>query len=120
LELSKIFERMQGAVSRGDVEKYNLSLYVMFHSLLVEASENPVLIEHWHRLHLDVFRTQFRPLVDLNLVRIAHREHADLVAALKTRDGPRAERAARRHISHFTEHVRRLPDRVFTALSVSA
>lgn len=112
-ELSKLFRRMQEAVKRGDVEQYNLSLYVAFHSKLVEASNNPVLIEHWHRLHLDVFRAQFRPLVDLHLVRIAHREHAELVAALRGRDAQRAEHAVRRHIAEFTELVRRLPDRLF-------
>jgi DNA-binding GntR family transcriptional regulator len=112
-ELAKLFNKMQTAVKRGDVEQYNLSLYVMFHSQLVESSNNPVLIEHWHRLHLDVFRSQFRPLVDLHLVQIAHREHADLVAALQARDAKKAEQAVRQHIAHFTEHVRRLPDRVF-------
>lgn len=112
-DLARLFARMKLAVTKGDVEQYNLSLYVQFHSQLVEASDNPVLIEHWHRLHLDVFRTQFRPLVNLHLVRIAHREHAGLVTALKARDAIRAERAVRRHIAHFTEHVRRLPDRVF-------
>jgi DNA-binding GntR family transcriptional regulator len=112
-DLSGLFARMRLAVRQGDVERYNLTLYVSFHSKLVEASNNPVLIENWHRLHLDVFRQQFRPLVDLNLVRVAHREHAGLVSALRARDAERAERAVRRHIAHFTEHVRALPDRTF-------
>jgi DNA-binding GntR family transcriptional regulator len=111
--LGRLFEQMETAVRRGDLERYNLSLYIRFHTLLIEASQNPVLLRQWQQLNLDVLREQFRPIVDLELVKIAHREHAVLLAALQAQDAERAERAARQHIAHFTEHIRRLPDRAF-------
>jgi len=113
-ELGRLFGKMAVAVRRGDVERYNLSLYIDFHSRLITAGENPVLLRQWQQLQLDVLREQFRPIIDLPLVKVAHREHADLVAALEAHDPQRAEAAARQHIAHFTEHIRRLPDRTFT------
>jgi DNA-binding GntR family transcriptional regulator len=112
-ELAQIFKQMETAVKRGELERYNLTLYIRFHSLLVNSSENPVLVRQWEYLNLDALRLQFRPIIDLDLVRVAHREHADLLASLVARDAGRAERAAQAHIAHFTEHIRRLPDRVF-------
>lgn len=114
-QLTRLYRRMDRAVKRSELERYNNSLYVPFHSLLIEASGNPLLTEHWRRLNLDVLRQQFRPLVDLELVRRAHREHAELLAALRAREAGHAERAVREHIVHFTEHVRRLPERVFAS-----
>jgi DNA-binding GntR family transcriptional regulator len=112
-ELGRIFKLMETAVKRGELERYNLTLYIQFHSLLVTSSDNPVLVRQWQHLNLDVLRQQFRPIIDLDLVRVAHREHAELVDALVARDAARAERAAQAHIAHFTEHIRRLPDRAF-------
>lgn len=112
-ELVALFEQMEAAMQRGDLDRYNVGLYVQFHNRLVEGSDNPVLVRHFELLNLDVLRLQFRPLVDLELVRAAHVEHARLLEALADRSAARAEKAARKHIAHFTEHVRRLPDRVF-------
>lgn len=112
-ELDRIFRLMETAVKRGELERYSLTLYIQFHSLLMNSSENPVLVRQWQHLNLDVLRQQFRPIIDLDLVRVAHREHAELVAALIARDARRAEAAAQAHIAHFTEHIRRLPDRAF-------
>lgn len=112
-ELSELFKRMGRAVAAGDLERYNQQLYVRFHSLLVASSQNPVLVRQWEQLNLDVFRQQFRPLVSLNLVRVAHEEHHGLLSALRAHDAKQAEECARQHVAHFTEFVRRLPDRLF-------
>ncbi|HUI60764.1 MAG TPA: GntR family transcriptional regulator [Steroidobacteraceae bacterium] len=114
-ELHRLHKQMDRALERGDVDRYSQVLYVRFHTLLIESSESPILIRQWRQLNLDVLRQQFQPLVTLDLVRSAQPEHAGLLAALARRDAIRAEACARRHISEFTEHVRRLPDRVFRA-----
>jgi DNA-binding GntR family transcriptional regulator len=112
-QLTALFKRMGKAVAASDLERYNQDLYVRFHSLLVAASENPVLLRQWSQLNLDIFRQQFRPLVNLNLVRVAHEEHQGLLSALHAHDPKQAEECARQHVAHFTEFVRRLPDRLF-------
>lgn len=112
-ELTALFKRMGRAVAAGDLERYNQQLYVRFHSLLVAASENPILVRQWSQLNLDIFRQQFRPLVNLNLVRVAHEEHQGLLSALHAHDPKQAEECARQHVAHFTEFVRRLPDQLF-------
>jgi DNA-binding GntR family transcriptional regulator len=119
-ELAKLFEQMKRAADQGDLERYNLGLYIPFHALLVESSGNPVLVRQWHQLNLDVLRQQFRPLIGLDLVRVSQGDHATLVAALVARDAARAERTVRRHIRNFTEHVRGLPAEMFADFAVSA
>jgi DNA-binding GntR family transcriptional regulator len=110
--LRQLIGTMGVAAAAGDIAGYNQH-YAEFHQCLVSHSRNPLLEKMMSLLNIYLFRGQLNKLIDLQLVRDSHREHAALLDALLKNEPDKAERAVRKHIAHFTDHVRQLPGSVF-------
>lgn len=113
LELVALYRQMHEAAERNDFERYVTDLYGPFHVRLVELAGNPLLRRLWEQLNLVTLRQQFKPAIDLGMMRVSDKDHGVLIRALLGGDADTAEAALRRHIAAFTERVRRAPDRVF-------
>jgi DNA-binding GntR family transcriptional regulator len=110
--LKSLQTQMQTALSMSELARYN-GLYAQFHLMLIEAAENPFLSRQWQTLNLLEFSYQLVPFITLDLLLASHDEHEALLNAMADGDARRAEACMRRHIAHFTESIRKLPDRRF-------
>jgi hypothetical protein len=111
--LKSLQTQMQTALSMSELARYN-GLYAQFHLMLIEAAENPFLTRQWQTLNLLEFSYQLLPFITLDLLLASHDEHEALLNAMADGDARRAEACMRRHIAHFTESIRKLPDRRFS------
>ncbi|MDB5558548.1 MAG: GntR family transcriptional regulator [Enterovirga sp.] len=86
--------------ARGQLAAY-FELNQQIHGAVVQATANPVLIDTWARLNHQVRRAKYLPNV-LGRTRWpeAVREHADMLAALRARDGERLASLIRPHFAN--------------------
>lgn len=83
---------------------------IRFHQAIIDAARNPVIGDLAGRLSFHVRAIRQRALADGNRVRLSLADHADIVAAIKTRDAERAENLARRHALQLREYVAQFED----------
>jgi DNA-binding GntR family transcriptional regulator len=98
--ITTLHEAMIRHHEKGELAAY-FELNQQIHGGIVQASENPVLIDTWSRLNHQVRRAKFLP----NVVGRARwpeavREHEAMLAALKARDGERLASLVRPHFAN--------------------
>ena len=101
--LERIVVKEGEALRVPDVHRFRLH-GVEFHKALVRASASDVLMSTHSLL---AKHTVFHPPLDGLGIQRAHREHKQLLAALKRGDGPRAAALARRHMQWNAELVQK-------------
>jgi DNA-binding GntR family transcriptional regulator len=103
--MQQAIERMRRDLARRDLAAY-YSLAAEFHNLLMEASENLVLVKLYNQI-----RTQFRRY-QAAMARVPQlpaqsiREHELIVAAIQKRNPDAAAKAAEQHINSVVEQYR--------------
>ena len=90
---------------RGDLE-HRVTRAVDFHSALVDASHNPLLIELYGAIVAAVATGIRQATADPELSDVGTHEHEELLAAISDRDGDRAAEAAARHLAPLIAQVR--------------
>ncbi len=78
---------------------------IRFHQAIIEASGNPVIGDIANGLFFHVRAIRHRTIGDHDRARRSVDDHAEIVAALESRDGERAERLVREHTLMLREHV---------------
>lgn len=103
--LEKELGAMRRAADEGDLHAL-VEHDVRFHRIIVESSENRILLDVWTSL-----RVEARTIITALKTGIDHHElagtHEPVLAALAERDPERASLAMRRHIEEFGELVLR-------------
>jgi DNA-binding GntR family transcriptional regulator len=69
-----------------------------FHNAIVEAADNPLLVEFHKRTQFFYWMLRVPVLFGDDEVRTTNNQHRRIVRALKRRDGDEAERASREHV----------------------
>jgi DNA-binding GntR family transcriptional regulator len=92
-------------VPDGDV-KALMAIDERFHKLLYQAADNEFLADTLQRLHALSFRLWYLVLDRLHGVRGAMEQHLAITAALKAKDGARAEALVQQHVSQFQQGIR--------------
>ncbi|MGA0594850.1 GntR family transcriptional regulator [Enterovirga sp. CN4-39] len=95
-----LHEAMVAHHARSDLAAY-FEINQQIHEAVVQASDNPVLIDTWTRLNHQVRRAKYLPNV-LGRTRWpeAVREHEEMLAALRARDGERLASLIRPHFAN--------------------
>jgi DNA-binding GntR family transcriptional regulator len=81
----------------------------MFHSLIVELSDNPQLDTLLIQLRLPLVRFQIRGALDQNYLEQSRREHSAIADAILKGDHKRAEKCMRQHLERASERLLNLP-----------
>lgn len=79
---------------------------LQFHSALVAASHNPLLIELYQAMTGSVAAGMHQATADPELSDVGTRDHEDLIAAIAEHDPERAASAAARHLAPLINQVR--------------
>jgi DNA-binding GntR family transcriptional regulator len=102
-------------ISRADCDKLDAMIDIMepskklarpelnqintrFHNAIVEAADNPLLVEFHKRTQFFYWMLRVPVLFGDDEVRTTNNQHRRIVRALKRRDGDEAERASREHV----------------------
>jgi DNA-binding GntR family transcriptional regulator len=92
-----------------DDQQADMSAYsdanIRFHQAIIEASGNPVIGDIANGLFFHVRAIRHRTIGDHDRARRSVDDHSEIVAALESRDGERAERLVREHTLMLREHV---------------
>lgn len=98
-------EAMRAAARENDVRAH-LKHDIRFHEIIVEATDNGVLLDLWHSLRVEsgIFISAVK--MDLDLRMIAEM-HAPVFQALKLRDPELSAKQLRSHIEFFESMVRK-------------
>jgi GntR family transcriptional regulator, rspAB operon transcriptional repressor len=104
-DLTDALTRAQHWASLRNVENMML-LDREFHLLIARASKNDVLTDFLRTLHERSLRFWFISLNAPAHFELVQEEHTAVLAAIRRRDGARAEAAMRRHIESFGANVR--------------
>lgn len=103
---------MDRAAAQGDAAGYARA-NAAFHEAILAQADHPMLPELVARLHLPVFRVQFRVLLGPGTMARSQADHARIVAALRAKNPAKAEAAMRAHIRRSAGFAADLPDFVF-------
>ncbi|MGI5489017.1 FadR/GntR family transcriptional regulator [Microtetraspora malaysiensis] len=90
---------------RGSLE-HRVTRAVDFHTALVDASHNQLLIELYRAMAAAVAAGIHQATADPGLSDVGTREHEELLAAIADHDGDRAAEAAARHLAPLIAQVR--------------
>lgn len=92
-----------------DDQQTDMSAYsdanIRFHQAIIEASGNPVIGDIANGLFFHVRAIRHRTIGDHDRARRSVDDHSEIVAALESRDGERAERLVREHTLMLRDHV---------------
>ena len=89
---------------QSDVSAYS-DANIRFHQAIIEASGNPVIGDIANGLFFHVRAIRHRTIGDHDRARRSVDDHSEIVAALESRDGERAERLVREHTLMLRDHV---------------
>ena len=112
VELQALQFDMQAAFERRDLQAY-YAANARVHDLLSESAQNAVLRQTWQQLNQRLHALRYRSNQDENKWRRALAEHADMLLALRQRDG-----TALRQL--LETHLRRKRDAVLERLDQAA
>ncbi len=98
-DLRSSLEAMRAAAKEGD-EKSHLKHDVRFHEIIVEATENSVLLDLWRSLRVEIGVFISAVEMDLDLPMIAEM-HSPILDAVRTRDAEHLAKLLREHITFF-------------------
>jgi DNA-binding GntR family transcriptional regulator len=110
--LASAHERAEQAVELGDIEQL-VELNTQFHDGIVAASHAPQCAALIEALRDRILQYRLAFLLSDHLRRDSFREHRAILAALRKRDGDRAEVLLRRHVARIAEALvdeQRRPD----------
>ena len=97
-----------------DDQQSDMSAYsdanIRFHQAIIEASGNPVIGDIANGLFFHVRAIRHRTIGDHDRARRSVDDHSEIVAALESRDGERAERLVREHTLMLRDHVAQYVD----------
>jgi DNA-binding GntR family transcriptional regulator len=93
------------AVAPGDAESL-MGIDERFHTLLYQAADNEFLLDALDRLHTLSMRLWHLTLNHLGDLREAIDQHREITAALKVRDGDKAEYLIRQHVAEFQNKIK--------------
>ncbi len=93
------------ADKEGDTESL-MKIDERFHTLLYQAADNEYLMDTLDRLHTLSMRLWYLVLNQLGNLGEAIGQHREIIAALETGDGDRAEDLTRRHMTEFQEKIK--------------
>lgn len=83
----------------GGLQRHELNaLNNAFHQLIVDASENPFLVDFHKRTKFQYWLLRVPVLFSENETSLTNQQHRDILAALRDRDEDKAERLAREHV----------------------
>lgn len=85
-----------------------IRLDVKSHQLLAQAAHNEFLAETLERLYTHVLRLWYITLCKVEELPVAIEDHRNIVVAVKNKDGERAARIMRAHVSGFQEKIRQV------------
>lgn len=94
--LEELLAHMEGESNRRLFNETNSE----FHDLVTEAGGNRVLVNVARSLKINYWTFSTPILFTAEQDAVVDREHRELLAALRERDGTRAERIAREHVGH--------------------
>jgi DNA-binding GntR family transcriptional regulator len=90
--------------TQADMSAYS-DANIRFHQAIIEASGNPVIGDITNGLFFHVRAIRHRTIGDHDRARRSVDDHSEIVAALESRDGERAERLVREHTLMLRDHV---------------
>jgi DNA-binding GntR family transcriptional regulator len=90
--------------TQADMSAYS-DANIRFHQAIIEAGGNPVIGDIANGLFFHVRAIRHRTIGDHDRARRSVDDHSEIVAALESRDGERAERLVREHTLMLREHV---------------
>lgn len=102
--LHQLVDPYAGNDSLADVSAYS-DANIRFHQAIIEASGNPVIADIADGLFFHVRAIRHRTIGDHDRARRSIDDHSEIVAALESRDGERAERLVREHTLMLRDHV---------------
>lgn len=102
--LHALVDPYAGGDTRDDVGAYS-DANIRFHQGIIAASGNPLIGEIANELFFHVRAIRHRTIGDHDRARRSVDDHSQIVAALETRDGERAERLVRDHTLMLRDHV---------------
>ncbi len=117
-KLVSLWAEMQSAMKDGALARY-VMLNNDFHDLLVEISANSHLPPLIRTLQTPVVRMLFGTSIDLAAIKASHKEHGEIMKAVRAGDPDGADAAMRRHIRRSRQLVQDLPDSYFKARASS-
>jgi DNA-binding GntR family transcriptional regulator len=83
---------------------------IRFHRAIIKASGNPLIDESINGLFVHMRAIRHRIIGDQDRARRSVNDHTQIVAALESRDGERAERLVREHTLTLRDHVAKYVD----------
>lgn len=109
--MSKMLRQMQTYRNNSDVMAYT-SFNDEFHKLIVEMSDNRYLKKLISHLRVPIFRYQFQQFLDTKAKQASIAEHLVVGKAILEGDGPRAEKAMRKHVKETSKFLLGLADKL--------
>jgi DNA-binding GntR family transcriptional regulator len=109
-ELDEMLDEMRKALRSGDLARYGLELNPALHFAIYAAARRPRLFEIIEQLR-EACAAYMQVLVaheqrhPPEYVRKAHREHEDIVEALKAGAAKRAAKAMAQHLQHSSDRI---------------
>jgi DNA-binding GntR family transcriptional regulator len=98
-ELRSTLDAMRAAAKEGDV-KSHMKHDIRFHEIIVEATENSVLLDLWHALSVEPAVLISAIKMDLDLPMIAEM-HSPILDAMRIRNAELSAKLLREHITFF-------------------
>ena len=102
--LESLQERLERLLAKGDRNAY-FELNQRIHGLIVAGAKNPVLEETHRGLLGRLERARYLALDRLGRWEESTEEHREILAALKARDGERAQRLLADHVQHTGDAI---------------
>ncbi len=106
--------RDYGASSSGEKDEY-MERNVRFHNYIAELSGNVHLPRILTQIQVPALRSHFPNILDSAALTNSTREHFEIVRAICSGDGARAEKAMRGHVHRTAKLAELLPDYLFPA-----
>ena len=114
-QLEDELDQMREAADAGDAHA-QLVHDVRFHQLIVEASENQVLLEIWRSMQIEA-RTLVSAIMSGGSPQVIAEMHRPILEALKMHNSNLAGQEMRNHIEYFGSHLTEASDPRFKELN---
>ena len=110
IPLEKKVNEYQRFLNRGKLDSLP-KINTEFHDLLYNLSRSPKLVKMINALRDQIFRFRQIILKDENMAEVSHRDHRQMLAAIRKRDAGGVEKLVRAHILRGQEAVLKVFDR---------
>lgn len=103
-ELEEILARMGLCIQENRLDDYSMSNRE-FHKVIYTTSKSEEAVEMINIIRTQLIRYHFRTILVPGRTQESYKDHLKILEALKTRDGKRAEEAARNHITNVRNTI---------------